>query len=152
MVIDRFQSRLSSWKANLLSFGGRLTLIKSVLRSLSIYYFSIYRAPQTVLHDLERIRSNFFWRGNKDTKKMAWVKWSNTIASLDKGGLNIGSLKAFNLALLQKWRWRMLSSPNSLWVKVIKAFHGQEGGFDSYGCKFKAISTSRLLKTLAIGP
>nr|GEZ75233.1 hypothetical protein [Tanacetum cinerariifolium] len=31
----------------------------------------------------------------------------------------------------------MLSSPNSLWVKVVKAFHGQEGGFDSYGCKFK---------------
>ncbi|GJQ96137.1 RNA-directed DNA polymerase, eukaryota, reverse transcriptase zinc-binding domain protein [Tanacetum coccineum] len=31
----------------------------------------------------------------------------------------------------------MLSSRNSLWVKVIKAFHGQEGGFDSFGCKFK---------------
>ncbi|GJT83234.1 RNA-directed DNA polymerase, eukaryota, reverse transcriptase zinc-binding domain protein [Tanacetum coccineum] len=29
----------------------------------------------------------------------------------------------------------MLSSPNSLWVKVIKAFHGQDGGFDSHGCK-----------------
>nr|GEX17066.1 reverse transcriptase domain, reverse transcriptase zinc-binding domain protein [Tanacetum cinerariifolium] len=61
MVINRFQSRLSSWKANLLSFGGRLTLIESVLESLGIYYFSIYRAPQMVLHDLERIRSNFFW-------------------------------------------------------------------------------------------
>nr|GEV65681.1 putative RNA-directed DNA polymerase [Tanacetum cinerariifolium] len=32
---------------------------------------------------------------------------------------------------------RMLSSSNSLWVKVINAFHGQKGGFDSYGCKFK---------------
>ncbi|GJZ99613.1 putative RNA-directed DNA polymerase, eukaryota, reverse transcriptase zinc-binding domain protein [Tanacetum coccineum] len=50
------------------------------------------------------------------------------------GGLNIGSLKAFNLALLQKWRWRLLSSPNALWVQVIKAYHGQEGGFDTNGC------------------
>ncbi|GKG07796.1 hypothetical protein Tco_0330765, partial [Tanacetum coccineum] len=33
-------------------------------------------------------------------------------------------LKAFNLALLQKWRWRLLSSPNALWVQVIKAYHG----------------------------
>ncbi|GJX86071.1 reverse transcriptase domain-containing protein, partial [Tanacetum coccineum] len=49
-------------------------------------------------------------------------------------GLNIGSLKAFNLALLQKWRWRLLSSPNALWVQVIKAYHGQEGGFDTNGC------------------
>nr|GEZ50399.1 GDSL esterase/lipase At3g48460-like [Tanacetum cinerariifolium] len=33
-LIDRFQSRLSSWKANMLSIGGRLTLIKAVLDSL----------------------------------------------------------------------------------------------------------------------
>ncbi|GJU92744.1 hypothetical protein Tco_1317500 [Tanacetum coccineum] len=88
---------------------------------------------------------------------MAWVKWSNTIASLDKGGLNIGSLKAFNLALLQKWRWRMLSTPNSLWVKVIKVFHGQEGGFDSYGCKFKGtwanmVGSSNFLHSRGIIP
>ncbi|GKC54817.1 RNA-directed DNA polymerase, eukaryota, reverse transcriptase zinc-binding domain protein, partial [Tanacetum coccineum] len=83
-LVDRFHMRLSSWKANLLSIGGRLTLIKSVLGSL--------------------------------------------------GWLNIGSFKAFNIALLQKWRWRLLSSPNALWVQVIKAYHGQEGGFDTNGC------------------
>ncbi|GJT39045.1 hypothetical protein Tco_0938910 [Tanacetum coccineum] len=59
--------------------------------------------------------------GNKDENKMAWVKWLIILNAFDKRGLNIGSLKAFNLALLQKWRWRLLSSPNALWVKVIKA-------------------------------
>ncbi|GJS58687.1 putative RNA-directed DNA polymerase, eukaryota, reverse transcriptase zinc-binding domain protein [Tanacetum coccineum] len=34
-LVDRFHMRLSSWKANLLSIGGRLTLIKSVLGSLA---------------------------------------------------------------------------------------------------------------------
>ncbi|GKC46872.1 hypothetical protein Tco_1064594 [Tanacetum coccineum] len=70
---------------------------------------------------------------------MAWVKWPIILNSFDKGGLNIGSLKAFNLALLQKWRWRMFSSPNDLWVKVVKAFHGHKGGFDNNGCSFKGI-------------
>nr|GEX73654.1 RNA-directed DNA polymerase, eukaryota, reverse transcriptase zinc-binding domain protein [Tanacetum cinerariifolium] len=78
-LVDRFCSRLSTWKANLLSIGGRLNLIKSVLGSLGIYYLLIFRAPELVLNVLERIRSNFF----------------------GEGGLNIGSLKAFNLALLQ---------------------------------------------------
>ncbi|GKF47611.1 hypothetical protein Tco_0137413, partial [Tanacetum coccineum] len=36
----------------------------------------------------------------EDTKKIAWVKSSNTLASLDKGGFGAGSLKAFNKALL----------------------------------------------------
>ncbi|GJT56005.1 RNA-directed DNA polymerase, eukaryota, reverse transcriptase zinc-binding domain protein, partial [Tanacetum coccineum] len=136
MLVDRFHLRLSTWKVNLLSIGGRLTLIKSVLGSLSIYYLSIFRALKSVLQDLEIIRSNFFWGGNPDGKKIAWVKWPIILNSFDKGGLNIGSLKAFNLALLQKWRWRMFSSLNDLWVKVVKAFHGHEGGFDNNGCSF----------------
>ncbi|GJU60342.1 RNA-directed DNA polymerase, eukaryota, reverse transcriptase zinc-binding domain protein [Tanacetum coccineum] len=109
MLIDRFRSRLSTWKANLLSIGGRLTLIKSVLGSLGIYYLSIFRAPESVLNDLERIRSNFFWGGNQDGKKMTWVKWSIILNYYDNGGLNI----------------------------VVKAFHGHEGGFDNNGCSFK---------------
>ncbi|GKB84213.1 RNA-directed DNA polymerase, eukaryota [Tanacetum coccineum] len=113
-LVDRFHMRLSSWKANLLSIGGRLTLIKSVLGSLGIYYLSIFRAPESVLQDLERIRAKFFWGGNKDENKMAWVKWPIILNSFDKGGLNIGSLKAFNLALLQKWCWRLLSSQTPL--------------------------------------
>nr|GEU61438.1 RNA-directed DNA polymerase, eukaryota, reverse transcriptase zinc-binding domain protein [Tanacetum cinerariifolium] len=35
------------------------------------------------------------------------VKWENILAPLDKGGLGVGSLKAFNLALLEKWHWRL---------------------------------------------
>ncbi|GKD03866.1 putative RNA-directed DNA polymerase, eukaryota, reverse transcriptase zinc-binding domain protein [Tanacetum coccineum] len=100
ILIDRFRPRLSTWKASLFSIGGRLTLIKYVLGSLSIYYLSIFRSPESVLNDLERIRSNFFWGGNQDGKKMAWVKWTIILNSYDNGGLNIGSLKAFNLALL----------------------------------------------------
>nr|GEY66983.1 probable serine/threonine-protein kinase WNK9 [Tanacetum cinerariifolium] len=91
ILIDRFKSRLSSWKANRLSFRVRLTLIEAVHGSL--------------------------------------------------GGLNIGCLKAFNLALLQKWCWRMYSFPNALWVKVIKVLNGQEGGFDNHSCKFNGCDT-----------
>ncbi|XP_071718082.1 uncharacterized protein [Rutidosis leptorrhynchoides] len=55
---------------------------------------------------------------------MAWIKWDQVLNSFSRGGLNIGSLKAFNLALIIKWQWRYLSSPDDMWVKVIKAIHG----------------------------
>ncbi|GJZ89295.1 putative RNA-directed DNA polymerase, eukaryota, reverse transcriptase zinc-binding domain protein, partial [Tanacetum coccineum] len=132
-LFDRFHTKLSSWKANLLSIGGRLTLIKAVLGSLGIYYLSIYKAPETVLKYLERYRAKFFWGGSQDSRNLAWIKWTNALSSFDKGGLNIGSLKAFNLDLLQKWRWKLFSSPNSLWVNVIKSMHGYECGFDNQG-------------------
>ncbi|GJR37934.1 hypothetical protein Tco_1213618 [Tanacetum coccineum] len=80
----------------------------------------------------------FFWGGSHEARKVALIKWKNVLSSYDNGGLNIGSLKAFNLALLQKWRWRLLSHKNALCVKVIKALHGQEGGFDNNGCIYNA--------------
>ncbi|GKB75710.1 hypothetical protein Tco_0942605 [Tanacetum coccineum] len=52
--------RLSSWKSKSLSFGGRLTLVKSVLGSLGVYYFSTFKAPSKVINTLEGIRRKYF--------------------------------------------------------------------------------------------
>ncbi|GJX12855.1 RNA-directed DNA polymerase, eukaryota, reverse transcriptase zinc-binding domain protein [Tanacetum coccineum] len=80
--------------------------------------------------------------GSDDSRKLAWVKWSNILASLDKGGLGIGSLKAFNLSLLLKWRWRPFQNPDVLWVRVVKAIHGEEAGFDIRGCQTNRVWAS----------
>ncbi|XP_071741452.1 uncharacterized protein [Rutidosis leptorrhynchoides] len=101
-LINKYKARLSSWKASLISSGGRLTLIKSVMGSLGIYFMSLFKCPETILKQLEAIRARFFWGGNASNKEMAWVKWKSILASFEKGGLNVGSLKAFTITLLQK--------------------------------------------------
>nr|GEW84426.1 hypothetical protein [Tanacetum cinerariifolium] len=60
VLLDKFQSKLSSWKANLLSIRGRHTIIKAVIYSLDIYYFSIFKVPESVLNSLKRSRAMFF--------------------------------------------------------------------------------------------
>ncbi|GJU14825.1 putative RNA-directed DNA polymerase [Tanacetum coccineum] len=99
-VVDRFKSRLSEWKAKAMSFGGRLTLVKAVHGSLPLYYFSMFRVPLSVITALERVQKNFFWGGLGGGNKIAWVKWDRVISSFGDGGLNIGSLKLKNHALL----------------------------------------------------
>ena len=86
MVVEKFKKRLSEWKARSMSFGGRLTLVKSVLGSLPLYYFSMFRVPSGVINNLERIRKDFFWGGVGDSKKMSWVKWDWVLASYGLGG------------------------------------------------------------------
>ncbi|GJT88294.1 hypothetical protein Tco_1070011 [Tanacetum coccineum] len=79
-------------KGTIAIFGVRLTLLKSVLSSLPLYYFSLYKAPTSVLKIIESIRRQFFWGSIGDEKKMSWIKWSNVIAQKLNGGLGIGSL------------------------------------------------------------
>ena len=126
-IIDKFKKRLSKWKANMLSIGGRSTLITSVLGSLGVYYLSLFPMPKQINKRLESLRANFFWGCTDGIKKIPWISWNSILASKLKGGLGIGSLEALNLSLLQKWRWRFFNSPQTLWVKVIYEIHGSYG-------------------------
>ncbi|KAF5779588.1 putative RNA-directed DNA polymerase [Helianthus annuus] len=69
-VIDIFKNRLSLWKAKTLSYGGRITLIKSVLNALPTYFFSLFKAPIKVLDALDKIRRVFFLGGGGRKKRL----------------------------------------------------------------------------------
>ncbi|GJQ97240.1 RNA-directed DNA polymerase, eukaryota, reverse transcriptase zinc-binding domain protein [Tanacetum coccineum] len=126
-IIHKFESKLSQWNANLLSVGGRLSLIKAVLGNVPTYFMSLYKMPSTIMKRLESMRNRFFLGGNLHDKKITWVKWETCLASKAMGGLGIGSIFALNAALLFKWVWRFRTCPNSLWVQVIKSIHGVDG-------------------------
>ncbi|KAJ9541035.1 LOW QUALITY PROTEIN: hypothetical protein OSB04_027541 [Centaurea solstitialis] len=130
-ALDKIQKRLESWKSRFVSFGGRLMLVKSVLGSLPLYFFSMFRAPSGVIKECERLRCRFFWGGGGGEgvqKGKVWVKWTNTLKNYKKGGLNIGSLESMNLSLLGKWWSRFLNEKEALWVKVITSLYGVGGG------------------------
>lgn len=60
MIVEKFKNKLNNWKASTLSFGWRLTLVRSVLNSLPLYYFALFQAPNKVISLLESIRRRFF--------------------------------------------------------------------------------------------
>nr|GEW67416.1 hypothetical protein [Tanacetum cinerariifolium] len=54
-------------------------------------------------------------------------KVKHAVVKIDVGGLGVSSLFALNRALMFKWVWRFFSQKNSLWVRVVKALHGEDG-------------------------
>ncbi|GJT09595.1 RNA-directed DNA polymerase, eukaryota, reverse transcriptase zinc-binding domain protein [Tanacetum coccineum] len=138
-IINKLLCRLSKWKMKTLSIGGRLTLLKSVLGSMPIYYMSMFKVPLQVLKKMESIRSYFFNGVELFDKKMSLVKWDNVLVSKEKEGLGISSFFALNCALIFKWVWRFSSQKSSLWSRVIKAIHGMDG---KLGCLQKACYSS----------
>ncbi|KAF5797593.1 putative RNA-directed DNA polymerase [Helianthus annuus] len=122
-VIKKFSAKLSKWKAKFLSLAGRVTLAKSVLGSLPSYFLSLFVAPKCVINKLEKIRRDFVWGFSESIKKMRWVRWEVMMNSKRKGGLGVGNIRDFNIAMLTKWWWRYKSNPNQLWAKVISSIH-----------------------------
>ncbi|RVW96406.1 putative ribonuclease H protein [Vitis vinifera] len=126
-VEERVRRRLALWKQQYISKGGRITLIKSTLASMSIYQMSIFRMPKIVARRLEKVQRGFLWGGGNLERKIHLVNWEVVCTDKEKGGLGLRKLAMSNKALLDKWIWRYVCDKDNLWKQVIKVKYGQEG-------------------------
>lgn len=80
-LINRIQKRLSSI-TRLLSLGGKLQMVNSVLSSLPTYYMCSIKLPIGVVKQIDKFRWNYLWRGsdlNSNKPSLAWVVYSLSI-------------------------------------------------------------------------
>lgn len=68
-VIEKIERRLANWKRLHLSKGGRVTLIKSTLANLHMYFLSLFSLPASVGARIEKIQRDFLWGGIGDEFK-----------------------------------------------------------------------------------
>ncbi|XP_071704442.1 uncharacterized protein [Rutidosis leptorrhynchoides] len=75
-MVCKFEKRIADWRARAMLYGGLLTLVKSVLNSLSLYYFSLYCAPPCVLKKLEcaAVNDRVAWDGTRCTGSWVWSR------------------------------------------------------------------------------
>ncbi|RVW69522.1 Aspartic proteinase-like protein 2 [Vitis vinifera] len=138
-IEERFKRRLAMWKRQYISKGGRITLIRSTLSNLPIYFMSIFQIPRAVRIRLEKIQRDFLWGGGALEQKPHLVRWSIVCDDKGKGGLGVKSLGLFNKALLGKWAWRFANEKMALWNQVIGRKYGEEkGGWRS--CEISPLS------------
>ena len=126
-VEERMRKNLARWKSQDISKGGRITLIRSTLASMPIYYMSMFSMPRKVRLRLEHIQRDFLWGGGALEKKPHLVRWSLVCLEKSNGGLGVKCLSILNKALLCKWSWRFaLTVFKDAWVKDV--WCSNEGG------------------------
>ncbi|KAL0294405.1 UNVERIFIED_CONTAM: hypothetical protein Sangu_3219200 [Sesamum angustifolium] len=90
-LIDKVDARLAGWNNQILSYAGRLQLIKSVLTTLHTYWASAFILPKGVLKTLEKKMRQFLWQGSAGSRN-AKVAWAWITKPKEEGGLGIRSL------------------------------------------------------------
>jgi len=90
-------------QSKLLSKGGRLTLVQSILWSTPIYFMSLFTIPATISCQLEKIMRDFVWSNEDAEMGFHWVKWDDVCHPKHEGGTCIGPLRDMSKAHKAKW-------------------------------------------------
>lgn len=102
-----------------------------VLSAIPVYYMSVFKMPQWVLDEIDKIRLNFLWYGvQHDRKKIHLANWPLVCTPKNKGGLGVIDLKAFNLTLLTKWQWQWFQLEPRMWKSIFNYLYGEGSATD----------------------
>ncbi|XP_058757339.1 uncharacterized mitochondrial protein AtMg00310-like [Vicia villosa] len=123
-VITNMNAKLSPWIGRLLSIGGRVTLINSVITNLPVYYLSFFKLPIKVNEEIVKLQRNFLWHNVEERKGVNWISWKTICKHKEDGGLGVKDMLAFNKALLTKWLWRFLKEDNAIWRGILEERYG----------------------------
>ncbi|XP_074315698.1 putative mitochondrial protein AtMg00310 [Silene latifolia] len=119
VIRDKLCRKLQGWKGMLLSKAGREVLIKAVAQSIPTYAMSVFRLPINFYDELRALVSRFWWGSDGGKKKIPWIAWSQLCRPKCLGGLGFRNYHEFNLALLGKQAWRMITDQDCLMVRVL---------------------------------
>lgn len=133
-LVGNVRRKISGWKENVLSQAGREVLIKSVAQAMPTYAMSCFKLPYGVLESIKSLVRKFWWGGDANKPGMISLAWEKMCSPKSEGGMGFKSLEVFNLALLAKQAWRLMTEEGSLFSKVFKARYFSTG----------SIMTSRL--------
>ncbi|KAL0328997.1 UNVERIFIED_CONTAM: hypothetical protein Sradi_4886400 [Sesamum radiatum] len=115
-IVQKIKSRITSWEKALLSHGGRLQLIKSVLSAMPLYLIQVLKPPKFVIERIERLFNKFFWGSFGEQKKIHWTSWDSACFPTEEGGLGVRRIDDMSEAFQYKAWWRFRNQ-SSLWAQ-----------------------------------
>ena len=131
-LIDKMVSKIKHWSSRLLSYSGRVQLIKSVLFAVQNYWSQVFPLTQKVIKIVESICRQFLWIGTVENHKKSPIAWEFVCSPNSEGGLGIVDICAWNKANMSKLMWAVSLKADKLWVKWVHAYYIKRNNIRTY--------------------
>ena len=134
-LLERIIKRLEIWSEIFLSLGRKEILLKVVIQSIPVFAMSVFQLPKKLCKEMTDAISSFWWGDTAEKNKMHWMAWWRMCIPKKEGGMGFRDLHSFNVAMLEKQCWRLITNPNSLCAQVLRANYYPNGDLMKAGPK-----------------
>ena len=118
-IVESGRSKMNGWAEKNLSYPGKEILLKAVIQAKPTFSMSCFLLSKGTCKKITSPMAKFWWSGNLDKRSMHWIAWDKLVVPKEQGGMGFRDMHKFNIALLGKQAWRLVTNPNSLCAQVL---------------------------------
>ena len=96
LLVDKIVGRINFWSSCLLSYAGRIQLVRSVIGGMKNFWAQIFCLPKKLIKMVDDVCRSFIWTGKEGLSKKAAVAWNLLVLPYAKGGLNLKDMYSWN--------------------------------------------------------
>jgi hypothetical protein len=82
-----------------------------------------FKLPRGLCKHINSLLRKFWWGSKNGERRKAWVSWESMTRPKRDGGLGFRDTELFNLTLLARQAWRILTNLDSLSARNLKAVY-----------------------------
>ncbi|KAL3693355.1 hypothetical protein R1sor_007006 [Riccia sorocarpa] len=118
-ILAKIKKKLGNWQYKLLSFAGRVTAVKHILRSTPVHIIACLSLQKQTLDEMEAAYRRFLWGDNNDgNPKVPMIAWSQVQKPKGQGGLGLDAFRLTSRATRLRQVAKLLLDPNEEWVQA----------------------------------
>ncbi|XP_058753378.1 uncharacterized protein LOC131626575 [Vicia villosa] len=122
-LIEKTVARITHWSSKILSYVGKVQLVKSVCFATASYWLQCLPLPKQIINHINAICRSFIWTGGATVKRRSLVAWQTICKPRKAGGLNVLDLQVCNDIAMMKLLWSLSGKKDNLWVRWISSYY-----------------------------
>jgi hypothetical protein len=85
-LVTKVEKKINHWCNWWLSRGGRLVLVKEILKAIPVYWISLAWVPKGILEKIRKLCYQFIWSGDNKKKCLVLASWKKLAAPKENVG------------------------------------------------------------------
>ncbi|KAL3701937.1 hypothetical protein R1sor_019959 [Riccia sorocarpa] len=121
-IIGKLQKRLGNWMYRMLSFAGRMVVMKYILKAMPNHLFTCLALNKQALGRMEAECRKFLWgKSDRGSDRVPLIAWKEIMKDKGDGGLAATSFLLQGKAMRLKHFLKVFTEEEEDWIRALKA-------------------------------